>query len=258
MFSVLGEKEWVARLVPIAASAFTLLLLWLLVRTCAGARAATLGAGIFATVPMELHYGEMVNFEPLALFWMVAALLTLRYWRQTGRPVWRWLMLLSFLLGLWTEWLGYFFALIMAVYFLWAPPRSQRAVAWILLAMMALSGAVFLLQIRHVNPAAWKDAGGAFLFRLGRQGATGISFTWGEWARTVALSLEGLIPPFQWALAIGGVLYFFRHQTHLEGSRFLAGAAGCLFLMDAGYMVGFRMHRLSTTSPVSISSLPSP
>ncbi|GEM_PF-827229 len=238
MFSILGEKEWVARLVPIGASLLTLCFLWLLVRHCAGARTATLAAGIFATLPMELHYGEMVNFEPVALFWMVTALLVLRYWQQTGRPVWRVLLFVAIFFGLWTEWTGYFFALLIAFYFLGAGPK--RGWPALVLALAALSGAVFLLQIHHVDPEAWSDAGHAFLFRLGRQGATGTAFTWGQWTSTVFFSLIGLIPLFQWALAIAGTIYFFRRQRHLEGSRYLAGAAGCLFVLDLGYMVGFR------------------
>jgi len=240
LFSVLGEKEWVARLVPITASVLTAVLLWLLVRNCAGARTATLSAAIFATLPMELHYGEMVNFEPLALLWMMAALLALRYWQQSGKPIWRVLMLASFFLGLWTEWLGYFFALLVAFYFLGSGRKNQRGWALLLLGMAAISGILFLLQIRHVNPAAWSNAGSAFLFRISRTGATGATFTWLEWLGTIALYLNGLIPPFQWALAIAGVICLFRHQIHLEGARFLAWASGCLFVMDAGYMLGFR------------------
>jgi hypothetical protein len=38
MFAVLGEKEWVARLLPIAFSLVSVVLLWALMKDCAGRR----------------------------------------------------------------------------------------------------------------------------------------------------------------------------------------------------------------------------
>jgi hypothetical protein len=239
-FAILGEHEWSARLIPITASLLTAVLVWLLVWDCAGARAASLSAAIFATLPMELNYGEMVNFEPVALFWMVGALLMLRYWQNKGKPVWRNLMLTTLFFGLWTEWLGYFFAIIMALHFLITARKKRPGLSLLILAMAAVSGILFLLQIRLVNPAAWEDVGKAFRFRLSEQGATGMTFTWWEWAQTVGMYQRGLIPPFQWLIACIGTVYILRRRFYLEGMRFLAWASGCLFLMDAVYIVAFR------------------
>ena len=63
LFAVFGEHEWVARLLPIGCSLMSVVLLWSLVCSCAGSRTATLSAAVFATLPMELRYGQKVNFE---------------------------------------------------------------------------------------------------------------------------------------------------------------------------------------------------
>ena len=100
MFAVFGEKEWVARALPIAFSICGLVLLWWLVRRCAGLRAAAFCGIHFAAMPMQLHYGRMVNFEPIGLVWMLGAVACLRQWEQTGAGSWRWLMLALLVLAL--------------------------------------------------------------------------------------------------------------------------------------------------------------
>ncbi|MFL6521256.1 MAG: glycosyltransferase family 39 protein [Chthoniobacterales bacterium] len=61
LFAIFGEHEWVARLVPLLCCLTGTVFLWLLVRSCAGARVATLSAAVFAFLPMQLRYGPMVN-----------------------------------------------------------------------------------------------------------------------------------------------------------------------------------------------------
>ena len=240
-FAVFGEREWVARLTPILASLLTAGCLWLLVRNCARARAATLATALFAGLPMELHYGEMVNFEPVALLWMMAALLFLRYWQVTGRVLWRNLGLTACFLGLWTEWLGYVFVLILACHFLATARKKEPRLALTLLGMAVVSAALYFIQIRLVNAHAWSDATDAFLFRLSAKSASpAAAFTWSEWANTVGRDLLGLIPPFQWCLAVFGFIHLLSRRFYLEGRRYLAWAAGCLFLLDGAYMIAFR------------------
>src|SRR6188472_1449132 len=48
LFYIFGENEWVARLLPITCSLVSMVLLWYLVRSCAGIRTATLAAAVFA------------------------------------------------------------------------------------------------------------------------------------------------------------------------------------------------------------------
>ena len=112
MFAVLGEAEWVARLLPVSFSFIGVVLLWLLVKDCANARTAAFAVNAFAAMPMELRYGRMVNFEPIDLVWMLGALLCLRYWENSGRSRWCWLAVAALVLSLWTAWLGYLLSLI--------------------------------------------------------------------------------------------------------------------------------------------------
>ena len=89
LFAILGEHEWVARLVPVFCSLTSAVFLWLLVRSCVGARAATLSAAVFAFLPMQLRYGPMVNFEPCVLMLMLGLLLCLRWHQLTGNRWWK-------------------------------------------------------------------------------------------------------------------------------------------------------------------------
>jgi hypothetical protein len=87
LFAIFGEHEWVARSLPIGCSLTSAVLLWLLVRSCAGTRTATLSAAVFACLPMELRYGQMVNFEPCVLMLILGALLCPRYWDLSGKTL---------------------------------------------------------------------------------------------------------------------------------------------------------------------------
>ena len=117
-FATLGEAEWVARLVPITASLVSVLLIWTLMRSLLGRRAAALSAAFFVTLPMELHYGDMVDFEPCLLMWMLAALVCLRRWDLSRNWKWAVAAVLSCQMALWMDWPGYLFVLSVAAGFL--------------------------------------------------------------------------------------------------------------------------------------------
>lgn len=58
LFVIFGEHEWAARLLPIGCSLTSAVLLWLLVRSCAGSRTATLSAAVFACLPWSCDMGK--------------------------------------------------------------------------------------------------------------------------------------------------------------------------------------------------------
>ncbi len=66
--ALLGESERAARCLPIAFSLLTAALLWCFISLCAGWRAAAFVLAFYVAAPMELHYGQMVNFEAPELF----------------------------------------------------------------------------------------------------------------------------------------------------------------------------------------------
>jgi hypothetical protein len=236
IFSLFGESEWAARLVPILCSICSTALLWLLVRGCAGERAATFSALLLAGMPMELHYGQMVNFEPCALMLMLAALLSLRFWIVTKKKRWGASFFLSLLLAMWTAWLGYFLALILAVDF---ARRRKAKLAVSLFALAIVSGILFLLQIHSVRPDAWTDLANAFQLRASASNGNGAHFNLIEWLREVGGSLAILIFPISWLLAAVGAFYAFRQRHLSELLRWIGWAALLLFLLDAIYIVAF-------------------
>src|SRR5205085_692928 len=129
LFWMFGENEWVARLVPIFCSTSSVVLVWLLARSCAGVRAAAFSVAVFVTLPMELHYGQMVNFEPCTLMWMLAALLSMRYACMTGHTRWWIAMIAACVLAMWTAWLAYFLVIILALHFAFFARDKQRSIA---------------------------------------------------------------------------------------------------------------------------------
>src|SRR5207302_37166 len=115
------------------------------------------------------YYGRMVNFEPIDLVWMLGGLFCLRQWEQTGKARWRSWMLAAFVLALSTAWLGYMFVMGVCIHFLITPGRRNPRLAILVLGLCVVSGALFLLHIRWVQPNAWQGLIDAFNRRLGTQ-----------------------------------------------------------------------------------------
>jgi hypothetical protein len=241
MFTVFGEHEWVARLLPITFSLGGLVLLWQIVRECAGNRAAAFSAMLFAAMPMELFYGRMVNFEPINLVWMLAGLLCLRRYGQTGRACWHYWMLVAFVLALWTAWLGYMLVLIVSLHFFITPRRRKPRLALLLIVLCVASAALFLMHVRLVLPHAWQELTYAFTRRMSSQiAASGPKFTWSVWCRRIGETLMVHIQPVAWALALIGTVWVLRWRKTDEGLRWLGWAAGCFFALSAIYVAVFR------------------
>jgi hypothetical protein len=241
MFAVLGEKEWVARLLPITFSLVGVVLLWALMKDCAGRRAATFGALLFAAMPMELYYGRMVNFEPIDLVWMLGGLLCLRRWEQTGGRGWRNWMLGAFVLSLWTAWLGYMFVLILSVYFFTTRRKRNPRLALLLLGLCIGSIVLFMLHIYWVQPSAWQDLIETFYRQMSSQTwGNRPNFTWKDWEWRLGWVLLTHIHAVAWALAVIGLVWLLRRQRKDEPLRWLGWAALCFFVLSAFYIVAFR------------------
>jgi hypothetical protein len=239
MFALFGEKEWVARLLPITFSLASVVLLWTLVKECTGRRAAAASALLFAATPMELVYGRMVNFEPINLVWMLGGLLCLRRWERTGKPHWRNLMITAFVLTLWTAWLGYIFVLVVCLYFLFSPTKRNPRMALLLLGLSVFSITLFLLHIRWARPDAWQNLMAAFNYRLTRTNAGGVKVTWVGWTLRIRDTLTSHILPVSWALGLlGAVGTIWRWKTD-EALRWLGWAALCFFAQSALYIFFF-------------------
>jgi len=236
MFSVFGEKEWVARMLPVVFSLLDVVLLWLLVRDCANARTASFCALAFAAMPMELRYGRMVNFEPIDLAWMLGAFLCLRAWEKTARRRWRILAFLALVLALWTAWLGYLFVLVLCAYFIFSRQRRNLPLASSLLTAVVVSLVLFVWQVRHVYPGAWQEMIAALNYRMAR-GAHAVS--WRDWSIRMFDILTGHIQPVSWLLGFAGAVIMWKSERDAP-QCWIGWAASCFLALSVIYVVAFR------------------
>jgi hypothetical protein len=243
-----GETEWTVKLVPIVCSLLSAILLWLLVCDAIARRAAALVVALFATLPMELHYGGMVDFAPCLVMWMLATLVCLRYWDVGCGKRWAFLAAFCFFCAVWTDWPGYLFALSISVSFLLKKTKRARWFALVLLAIAGFSGLLFLVQIHNVNPDAWRDLWLAVRMRLGsgvQPGSSGIApteglhFGFGEWLRRIFQSLGEDYLLVTWVFVLGGAIYLMRNLK-LPGFRWLGWAVLQMASAGVPYMLVLR------------------
>ncbi|XHR28903.1 MAG: ArnT family glycosyltransferase [Chthoniobacteraceae bacterium] len=237
MFAVFGEHEWAARAVPIACMMASVVLLWLLVNSTLGPRTATFTAAAFVGLPMTLRYGPMVNFEPMVLTLILLALLSLRYWQATGRSLWKYLFFGALLTGMWVDWAMHLFAIVIFAWWMTRPGRPQRRLAWAVLLVTALSGALYLIHTQILRPDALKDLQNTFLVRVASDEK--YKFTFGQWLFRVSRSALnhylwiGIIPA-----VIGAAVAWKRR--HEEGFRWMGWAAFTVAAMDAIFVGVFQ------------------
>ena len=150
--------------------------------------------------------------------------------------------------ALWTDWPGYLFVVSVAVFFLLKKEKSSLHFAILLLGMIALSGILFLIQIRYVNPEAWRDLWTAVTMRLSsgmQPGSSGIApgpalhFTFGEWVRRIFQSLGQDYLMTDWLLVGVGGIYLAR-KVKEPGYRWLGGAVVQMAIPGVLYMVLLR------------------
>jgi hypothetical protein len=246
--ATLGEKEWVVKLVPILCSILSAIFLWFLVENAMGKRAAAFVVAVFVTLPMELHYGDLVDFEPCLLMWMLAALICLRNWDVRRATRWAVLAAVCCAGALWTDWPGYLFTAAVSIWLILKKESQSRRLAMTLLALAAGSVVAFLLQIRHVNPEAWSNLWTALSMRLGagtQPGSTAaasngaVHFGFAEWLARIFQALDQDYLRVTWLAVIGGGIYVFR-QRQSVGPRRLGWAALLMAAAGIPYMVILR------------------
>ncbi|EDY20217.1 hypothetical protein CfE428DRAFT_2141 [Chthoniobacter flavus Ellin428] len=230
MFAIFGEAEWVARLLPIAFSFLGVVLLWLLVKECVNARAATFAAIAFSAMPMELRYGRMVNFEPINLVWMLALLLAWQRWEVDGRRWWP--ILLAALLCEWTAWLGYLFVLAVCLSAYGLARRNRRVMIG-LLVTLPVSLLLFAVQIKLARPDSWHDLSIALHYRMGSV------ISWPEWFARIGSLLVAHIQPALWILGLLGTVFVIQRRDD-RPLRQLGWSASCFFVLSVFYIFFFR------------------
>lgn len=265
LFATFGENEWAARILPIACSLFGALVLWLLVESCLGPRAATMSLAVFALMPMELYFGRIVEGTLCSLTWMLASLLCLRYWELTRKRRWWWGVLICLLVGMWMSWAAYIQAVVLAGLLLARRRRPEIRLGAALLVMIAMSMTLYLVFVRVARPDAWENLWGALNFRTGvapEKEAPGVSgwhwlnlsklfagfydedgslVTWKQWLQKQREFLgPPRISPLVWVLAAIGAALSVIKRNKIADLRWLSWAALSVSLTAALFVLAFR------------------
>ena len=240
-YRLLGDSEAAARCLPIFFSLLTAALLWLLVSRLHGWREGAFALAFFIAAPMELHYGQMVNFEAPELFFLLGALGCFHLWRlgQSGKFAAG--LLIFSALAMATDWQGYLLVILLAAQLLMrGPGRNIRMAAGLLLLALA-SGLTFLFQIHLAMAGAWKELFQAFLERTSGQNENGGAFTLGQWLTTEFTYLTTLYHPVAWLLALAGAALALASRRHLSAREVAPlHIAAILFIIDAFYVCALR------------------
>jgi hypothetical protein len=190
---------------------------------------------------MELHYGQMVNFEAPELFFLLAALCCFHLWQARRRAGPAAGLVICCALAMWMDWQGYLLVLLLcAQLVVQGPARNARMAAALLLAA-CFSGLTFLLQMRLAMPGAWRELFLAFRERSGNADIAGGAFTAAQWLRKEATYLTTFFHPVAWVLAAtGGAIAFLRRRRLSAGEAAPLHAGAVLFIIDAFYLCALR------------------
>jgi 4-amino-4-deoxy-L-arabinose transferase-like glycosyltransferase len=239
--AILGESEAIARLLPILFSLITAALLWALINFTSGPRCAFFALSFYVAAPMELHYGQMVNFEAPELAFLLAALICFHLWRLRPTRIFAAGLLLFAALAMWTDWQGYLLVPILVVQVILSNMPRRRVISLALISIAILSGLAFLLQIHLASPTSWQELLHAFRERSSQGNLAGGKFTAWDWIHTQFTDLTTLFHPISWLLACAGVnLALVRRRALSARASIPLQIAVVFFLIDAIYVCALR------------------
>jgi 4-amino-4-deoxy-L-arabinose transferase-like glycosyltransferase len=236
-YDLLGGSESAARALPIFFSMLAAAALWLFAANALGWRGAAFVLAFFVAQPMELHYGQMVNFEAPELFFLLAAFCCFHLWRSRRTVGWAIGLFLFCSLAIWTDWLGYLLVILLAVELLIENPARNARFAAALLLTGGVYGFAFLLQVHLALPGGWRELFDAFRERSGNADLSGGKFTAVQWLRVQFADLTTLFNPLISLLAAGGAAAaIFTRGDLSESETALLRTGASLFLIDAFYL----------------------
>jgi hypothetical protein len=137
------------------------------------------------------------------------------------------------------------FTAAVCVWLLLERDRPSRRFAILVIGLAAGSGAIFLLQIRHVNPEAWRDLWTAITMRLGNgiqpgsspNGLSGtVRFGFADWLRRILQSLDQNYLRVSWGLVLVGAISLFRDRKS-AGPRWMGWASLLVIAAGIPYLV---------------------
>ncbi|MFQ5429729.1 MAG: ArnT family glycosyltransferase [Phycisphaerae bacterium] len=249
-FKFFGESESVARLVPIAASLGSLVLLVSLVERAVGRPAALLCGLIYALMPMSVYFGRMVNHEAVCLFSMLAGAAT---WavavdsaaapRRRAAAWLGWALALSF--GIWVDWVVVLFVALSGV---WGVVQFRRGriggralAATLVIPAAATAGMVSFIVYEGLN-GTWGDLAAIFSSRAGRAAGDVLERDAAAPGTVWTYVIENLTRPVALLAAIGAVAWVRRCRRgrvaapSAEDARGRAARAGLMLISMTGLL----------------------
>ena len=115
-FALFGVEEWVARSVPAAYSVGALILVCLLVARYRDRATALAAAVLYATIPLNLIFANMVNHEQGCIFWSLGLLYSYLRWRDTALARYGALAFVCVSMAMQFDWAGYYIAFAVALH----------------------------------------------------------------------------------------------------------------------------------------------
>jgi hypothetical protein len=106
-FKIFGIHEWGARLVPILFSLGGIVLIYLTVQKVWDKKTALLASIFMAFMPMSAYFGRIVNFEAVALFFVLLVLYGYVNWIENDKKSYFLIMVIGTILGGLTDWAFY-------------------------------------------------------------------------------------------------------------------------------------------------------
>lgn len=125
-FALLGEYPWTARLVAVAFSLGSLILVCLLGAQIGGRRFGLLAGFFFALLPLNAFYGQMVNHEVSTNFFALASAFFYLRWHRARHGGFLALSLAALAVGGWFGWAAYLLAAILPLHHIFAAEGDRR------------------------------------------------------------------------------------------------------------------------------------
>jgi len=136
-FQLFGVHAWSARLIPAICSAGILVLVFLLGRKLATRRVALLASLFLVMTPMHAYYSRIPDCFVLALFFSLLTFAFYLWWVERGTRGYYLGMYLSFVLGSFSDWVGYFVAPVILLHYLVFEHRRGRNLLFVILFSLA-------------------------------------------------------------------------------------------------------------------------
>lgn len=162
-FSVFGESEWSARLVPILLSTASVPLVFLLGGELWGKRTGLIAAALFIINPMFLYYGRMVDHEPLVVFFMLASVFAYVRWVRGDRRF-LWVLCAALFFGGMADWPAFYLIPVLTLHYLIFVEKKGRD-ALLPLGVAAASFALIFIHVLSLGHAAYQDLFASFTKR---------------------------------------------------------------------------------------------